>query len=65
MSSRATLPPSHPVAQKVAHIREELAELNDLPLWSMTPEEAAATLAETTRLNAQAAELELRIAAHA
>jgi hypothetical protein len=65
MSNRAALPPSHPVALKVAHIREELAELNNLPLWSMTPEEAAATLAETTRLNAQAAELELRIAAHA
>ncbi|WP_134740354.1 HNH endonuclease signature motif containing protein [Nocardioides sp. 503] len=65
MSSPATHPPSHPVAQKVARLRAELAELNETPLWSMTPEEAADTLVETTRLNAQADELELRLAAHA
>ena len=65
MSSRATHPPSHPVARRVAHIRAELAALNETPLWSMSTEEAAATLAETTHLNAQAADLELRLAAHA
>ncbi|WP_134739781.1 HNH endonuclease signature motif containing protein [Nocardioides sp. 503] len=65
MSSRATHPPSHPVAQKVARLRAELAELNEAALWSMTPEEAATTLVETTRLNAQAADLELRLASHA
>ncbi|WP_193614607.1 HNH endonuclease signature motif containing protein [Nocardioides lijunqiniae] len=65
MSNRATLPLSHPVAQQVARIRAELADLSETALWSMTPDETARTLAETTRLSAQAAGLELRLAAHA
>ena len=49
----------------MASTRADLDDLADVSLWSMTREEAASTLLELTRLRAQVAELELRVARHA
>ncbi|MCD4535428.1 HNH endonuclease, partial [Nocardioides sp. cx-169] len=65
MSSPATPTASHPVAAGVARLREQVADLNQTPVWSMTPTETAQALADATRLRAQADELTLRLAAHA
>ncbi|GAB3770489.1 HNH endonuclease signature motif containing protein [Nocardioides ginsengisegetis] len=46
-------------------MQSQLAELADVSLWSMSPDESAATLTAATRLSAQLAELEMRVAEHA
>ncbi|MCD4524428.1 HNH endonuclease signature motif containing protein [Nocardioides sp. cx-173] len=65
MSSPAAPTASHPVAAGVARLRTQVADLNQTPVWSMTPTETAQALADATRLRAQADELTLRLAAHA
>lgn len=53
------------MTRAVAGLRSRVSALVDVPLWSMPAAEAASTLVELTRLSAQVAELELRVAAHA
>lgn len=66
MSEGATTPdPRHRVAAFVASTRADLDELAEVSVWSMTPTETASTLLALTRLKAQIAELEMRVAAHA
>ncbi|WP_269211728.1 DUF222 domain-containing protein [Nocardioides sp. cx-169] len=65
MSSPATPTASHLVAAGVARLRTQVADLNQTPVWSMTPTETAQALGDATRLRAQADELTLRLAAHA
>ncbi|WP_435747529.1 DUF222 domain-containing protein [Nocardioides sp. SYSU DS0663] len=55
----------HPVSRAVARLRAELDGLAEVPLFGLGPGETGATLVELTRLAAQVAELELRVAAHA
>ena len=57
--------PRHRVARFVASTRADLDDLAEVSLWSMSRDEAAATLLELTRLRAQVTELELRVARHA
>ncbi|MEO5852853.1 MAG: DUF222 domain-containing protein, partial [Nocardioides sp.] len=57
--------PRHRVAVFVASAHTDLIGLADVPVWSMGPAETASTLVGLTRLRAQVAELELRVAAHA
>ena len=57
--------PRHRVARFVATARADLEQLAGVSVWSMTRQETAATLLELTRLKAQVAELELRVARHA
>jgi hypothetical protein len=58
--------PRHRVARFVASTRTDLGDLAQVPVWSMTKTETAATtLLELTRLRAQVVELELRVARHA
>ncbi len=49
----------------MASARADLEDLADVSVWSMTRQETAATFVELTRLQAQVAELELRVARHA
>src|SRR6478672_4411126 len=65
MTAMVTDSPRHQVSRTVAAMHTRLSDLADTSLWSMPAEEAASTLAELTRLSAQVAELELRVAAHA
>ncbi|MEO5851207.1 MAG: DUF222 domain-containing protein, partial [Nocardioides sp.] len=66
MSEDAMTPdPRHRVAAFVAAARADLAGLVEVPVWSMTAKETASTLLEITRLKAQVAELELRVAQRA
>ncbi|GCD90526.1 HNH endonuclease [Nocardioides sp. LS1] len=46
-------------------MQSQLSELADVSLWSMDAAESAATLTAVTRLSAQLAELEMRVAEHA
>ncbi|WP_435743067.1 DUF222 domain-containing protein [Nocardioides sp. SYSU DS0663] len=55
----------HPVSRAVARLRSELDALAEVPLFGMDAEETGAALVQLTRLAAQVAELELRVAAHA
>ncbi|MEO5852260.1 MAG: HNH endonuclease, partial [Nocardioides sp.] len=57
--------PRHRVAVFVAAAHSHLRGLADVPVWSMNAQETASTLVGLTRLRAQVAELELRVAAHA
>ena len=57
--------PRHRVAVATSWMRAQVDDLADTSLWSMTRADAAATLVELTRLRAQVAELELRVARHA
>ncbi len=61
MSEAFTTDPRHPVAQTVGMARAEVAGLAGMPLWTMGAEEAADTLIELTRLQAQVAELTMRV----
>ena len=54
----------HPIAAGVSGIADELKTLRDAPAWSMGAAETRDTLVEITRLTAQIAELEARVAAH-
>src|SRR3954469_14314627 len=63
MTAMAT--PRHQVSAAVARMREAADAVTDASVWSMDPAQTKATLVEVTRLEAQVAELKLRVAAHA
>src|SRR4051812_33969996 len=63
MTAMAT--PRHRVSVAVAHAHTEIDAVADASVWSMEPAETTATLVEITRLRAQVAELEARVAEHA
>src|SRR3954452_6282358 len=63
MTAMAT--PRHRVSAAVARMREAADAVTDASVWSMDPAQTKATLVEVTRLEAQVAELKLRVAAHA
>ncbi|CUR58701.1 HNH nuclease [metagenome] len=65
MTAMASSEQQHVVTRAVASLRASLSGLAEVPLWSMGAAETASTLVEVTRLAAQVAELELRVAAHA
>jgi hypothetical protein len=57
----ATAPHTHRVSRAVTGMRATLDDLVESPLWSMPGSEAADTLTEVTRLQAQLAELHSRL----
>src|SRR3954454_23698499 len=57
--------PHHQVATATAQMRGIANALVDASVWSMSAGEAASTLVELTRLEAQVAELKTRVARHA
>ena len=65
MTAMVTDSPRHLVSRAVAAIQTTVSDLADASVWSMSPDETATTLAALTRLSAQVAELELRVAEHA
>ena len=65
MAANTQSDPHHAVSRALAVIAEQLDEVADSPMWSMDPEETAATLLTATRVAARVAELELRVADHA
>ena len=65
MATSTQTPPRHPVSRAVAQLHEVLDEVAEVPLWSMDPDEVAATLVAATRLVAKLSGLQLRVAAHA
>jgi Domain of unknown function (DUF222) len=65
MTAMVSHPPRHLVSRTVAAMRTQAFGIADASVWSMSADETEATLAELTRLAAQVAELELRVAEHA
>src|SRR3954469_10755062 len=66
MTAEAWLPTRrHPVAEAVERLHLELDAIAASSTWSMTGEDAGATLVELTKLDARVTELRLRIAADA
>src|SRR3954462_12304922 len=63
MTAMAT--PRHRVSMAVAQMRDLAGSVTDASVWSMGAAETTATLVEITRLKAQVAELEARVAEHA
>src|SRR4051794_13106055 len=63
MTALAT--PRHRITEATAQMRSTAASVAGAPVWSMTATEAAATLVQLTRLEAQVAELRARVAVHA
>ncbi|MGY2703937.1 hypothetical protein ACVW2K_003521 [Nocardioides sp. HB32] len=63
MTAMAT--PRHRVSVAVAHAHAALDAVSDASVWSMDAAETTATLVELSRLKAQVAELEARVAEHA
>jgi hypothetical protein len=61
----ATAHHPHRVARAVAGVRTELTSVVDAALWSMPADEAAATITEVLRVEAQLAELKSRLLTHA
>ena len=57
--------PHHQVATATAQMRAVADSLVDAAVWSMNASDAASTLVELTRLEAQVVELRSRVAAHA
>ncbi|WP_197025201.1 HNH endonuclease signature motif containing protein [Nocardioides sp. URHA0032] len=57
--------PRHRVSVAVAHAHAALDAVSDASVWSMDAAETTATLVELSRLKAQVAELEARVAEHA
>jgi hypothetical protein len=57
--------PAHPVCRAVAKSHQKVAATADARLWSMSDDEVAEALVETTRLRARVEALELRLAAEA
>ena len=65
MSSTATtLDRAHPIVIAAAQIQGHLEDVRDLRPWSMSPAETRDTMVAITRVQAQLAELEARVAAH-
>jgi hypothetical protein len=65
MASSTQTAPRHPVSAAVARLHDVVDEVAETPMWSMDPDEAAATLVAATRLLAKLTGLQLRVAAHA
>ena len=65
MATSTNTAPRHPVSRAVTRLHQVIDEVAETPMWSMDPDETAATLAAATRLEARVAELKLRVAAHA
>src|SRR3954451_4773898 len=63
MTAMAT--PRHRVAVTVAQMRDLAGSVTDASVWSMDAAETTTTLIELSRLKAQVAELEARVAEHA
>ncbi len=61
----AALDPTHPVAAVVACVRDEVRSVVGTPVWSMSASETGDALVEVTRLEAQVAQLRLRLLGHA
>src|SRR3954469_21218359 len=57
--------PIHPVTRAVGAVRENLSAVANVPLWSMGPDETAATIADVQAAEAQLAELKTRLLTHA
>ncbi len=60
----AELDPTHPVAAAVAAVRAELGSVSGTPVWSMNASETGDALVAVTRLEAQLAQLKMRLLAH-
>ena len=54
----------HPIRSAAAQIDDILKTVRDVPAWSMSPAETREAMVELTRLEAQIAELQLRVAHH-
>jgi hypothetical protein len=65
MATSTHTPPRHVISRAVVTMREQVADLADVSVWSMDPDETAATVTSLARLKASITELELRVAAHA
>src|SRR4051795_7030597 len=63
MTALAT--PRHRITEATAQMRAAVTSVAGAPVWSMTAPEAASTLVQLTRLEAQVAELKARVAVHA
>jgi hypothetical protein len=55
----------HPITAVLSRIVDELKTVRDAPAWSMNAEETREVVVDLTRLEAQVAELQLRVADHA
>ena len=55
----------HPIRSAAAQIEDILKTIRDAPAWSMSAAETRETMVELTRLEAQIAELQLRVTGHA
>ncbi|WP_343061570.1 HNH endonuclease signature motif containing protein [Nocardioides luti] len=65
MTSSQTTAPQHAIARAVAAMDEQVDNVLDAPVWSMSDDEAAAALVGLTRLISRITELEARVAVHA
>jgi hypothetical protein len=65
MATSTHTPPRHVISRAVVAMREQVADLADVSVWSMDRDETASTLVACTELEARVAELKLRVAAHA
>lgn len=61
----AMVTPRHRVSVTVAQMRDLADSVSDTSVWSMDSDETVATLVSISRLRAQVAELEARVAEHA
>ena len=65
MTAMAHSPSRHLVSRVVVSLTDQVASVKEASLWSMSAAETEQTLVALTRLTAQVAELELRVAEHA
>ncbi|WP_085873575.1 MULTISPECIES: HNH endonuclease signature motif containing protein [unclassified Nocardioides] len=65
MATSTHTAPRHPVSRAAVRLSALIDEVTQTPMWSMDPDEAAATLIAYTELEARVTELKLRVAAHA
>jgi hypothetical protein len=65
MATSTHTTPRHPVSRAAVRLNQVIDDVAATPMWSMDPDEAAATLVAYTELEARLAELKLRVAAHA
>ncbi|MBB6629154.1 DUF222 domain-containing protein [Nocardioides sp. KIGAM211] len=65
MTSSQTTAPQHAISRAVAAMDEQVDTVLDAPVWSMSDDDAAATLIQLTRLASRISELEARVAVHA
>ena len=65
MAANTQTPRRHVVSRAALQVGEVLDEVAESSVWSMDPDETAATLTVLTKLEARVGELKLRVAAHA